>query len=147
MLNQSKKNLLEALKASGYSEAIGTELKDVENQIARCEALINEQKQQCLSDAITEADVRANLNQFKNFIRMNRTQEIQAMLRKYVERVTVTESTIEVAFKAAFSFCNCETPVYYRWKVKDTTSHVKYLSEYGLLNRISAHFSELIHSA
>ena len=147
MLNQSKKNLLEGLKASGYSKAIGTELKDVEDQIARCEALINKQKQQCLSNVITEDDVRANLNQFKDYIRMNRTLEIQAMLRKFVERVTVTESTIEVAFKAAFSFCNCETPVYYRWKVKDTTSHVKYLSEYGLLNRIPAHFSKLIHSA
>lgn len=52
----------------------------MEDQITRCEALINEQKQQCLSNVITEDDVRANLNEFKNYIRINRTQEIQAML-------------------------------------------------------------------
>ncbi len=146
MLNKAKKNLMEALKQD-YSKSVTEELRDVESQIEKCQTLLTEYERKNIDIRITEDEVRKNLEKFKQYVKKQRSSELQAMIRHYVKRVTITDTTVEVAFLAAFFFCNGEKSVYYTWQAKTSINHMKYLAEYGLLTHIPEHFNKLIHSA
>lgn len=105
LLKKSRDNLLEAIKATGYNKSIGDELKNVDSQIERCSAFINEytaKNDTC--PVFTEEQVKQCLPQFKEFAKHSKREEIRSMIQNYVNRVTVYNDKIEVTFTVAFSF-------------------------------------------
>lgn len=134
VLNKQKRNLMDALKQTGISKAIAEELSDIESQIEKCETLLQKEKEKVRKEPITEEEVRRNLEGFKAFARTQQDKNMQAFVRQYVERVTVTEDQVKVAFKAAFSFCGKEVPIDYKWSIAASVYHIKHLNESGLLH-------------
>jgi hypothetical protein len=138
ILTKSRKNLLEALKETGYSKSIGEELKNVDDQIQKCNLLLEEAKAKQNKTYVSEQEVSNSVGKIKEFAKKNNKNEIQAMLRQYVERVTVFESHIEVTYKIAVLLPD-EKKQYFSWQEKTTVNALKYKEEHGLLSELSKH--------
>lgn len=140
ILTKSRKNLLEALKETGYSKSIGEELKNVDDQIQKCNLFLEEAKAKQNKTYVSEQEVSNSVGKIKEFAKKNNKNEIQAMLRQYVERVTVFESHIEVTYKIAV-LLHDEEKQYFSWQEKTTVNDLKYKEDHGLLSEFSKHNS------
>lgn len=147
MLQKSKKNLLDAIKEHGYSSSIGEALNDTEGQIQTCEALLEEYRRRNQMPTITEAEVSRIIDTMKKDFKQQDRNKLQTFIRKYVERVTITETTVEVAFQAAFFYCNGEKRVDYQISIAESMHTIKYLAQNQLYRHLSRYFPSLIGCA
>ncbi len=147
MLQKSKKNLLDAIKEHGYSSSIGEALKDTESQIQKCEALLEEYRRSNQIPTISEEKVSSAIENIKRNFKQQDRNKLQNFIRKYVERVTITETTVKVAFQAAFFYCDGEKRVTYHYYVTESVSNIKYLAQNQLYQHLSRYFPSLIACA
>ena len=147
MLQKSKKNLLDAIKEHGYSPSIGDALKDTESQIQKCEVLLEGYRRSHQVPTISEVEVEKTLENMKKDFKQQDRNKLQNFIRKYVERVTITETTVEVAFQAAFFYCDGEKRVTYHHYVTESVSNIKYLAQNQLYRHLSRCIPNLITCA
>ena len=103
VLKKSRDNLVEAIEKTGYNQALGDKLKNVEKQIEDCGTFLQkyEDRHKNIS-AFTEEQVLKNLSKIKEFAKGSHKEEVRAMVQRYVDRVTVFHDRVEVVFKVAF---------------------------------------------
>ena len=137
---------MEALKENGYNKSIGEELNNVDSQIEKCKSFLEESKSKQSKMYISEQEVRDSVEKIKDFVKKNSVNEIQAMIRQYVKRVTIFQSHIEVTYTVAFSFCK-DKKINYNWSTSLSIQHLKYLGEHRLFCNFSQNYIDRLASA
>lgn len=103
LLNNSKINLLQAIKTGGYSKSLTEELSNVENQMERCKEKMEELNQKmCDLPQFTEEQILSQIPNFKEFTKQADREEIRIRIQQCIEKVTVYNDKVEADFSIPF---------------------------------------------
>lgn len=146
LLNKSRSNLLDAIKQTGFNKSIGDELKNVEDQMERCEAFLKEcDERSSKISTVTEEQVKQSLDQLKEFAKHSEKEEVRAMIQSYVERVTVYNDKIEVTYKVALP--STKEPLKYNCESTISRNNLEKFGNQKILSEESQEIVQTLHSA
>lgn len=147
MLQKSRKNLLDAIKQTGFNKSIGDELKEVDSQIDHCTVLLNDcDKKSSNIESVTEEQVIQSLDQLKEFAKHSEREEVRSMIQNYVEKVTVYHDHIEVIYKIAFPSGSSE-PLTYNCDSSITRGNLEKFGSHRLFSEESRSLVDKLHTA
>ena len=104
-LQTARANLVDTLATVGYNKLLVDKLNALEKQIFEYEKMVETEKEQKIKIKVTREDVKQKIRELNDVIKSpTNIDSTKIMLRQYIDRIEVTNSSVEVTFKVAFSF-------------------------------------------
>ena len=104
-LRMARANLTDTVAEIGYNKTLTDKLNSLEMQISEYERIIATEQEQKSSIIVTKDDVKNKISELKEIMcNPKNAEQTKMILREYIERVCVTNQSVEVTFKVAFTF-------------------------------------------
>lgn len=105
-LKSSRSNLVDAIAQTGITKTLSERLESIEKQISEYEEMIESEKARRKGFSVTKKQVKEKIGKLKDYFNNPKYIDLtKILLREYIEKVEVNNSTIKVTLKVAFSFC------------------------------------------
>ncbi len=108
-VNKQISNLTLAIAKDIDDEIVIDKLKQLKTSKLDIEKRINEVKAKVIPE-VTEEDIKRAVSEFQNFMKENKYVECKNFLNKYIEKIVVNETNVEVTFKVASATDNSNEP-------------------------------------
>lgn len=103
-LQTARNNLVEAISEHGYSKILSGKLKEIEEQIERCEKMISDDDSRASDVRITREDVVSRIEKLRDCMKNpDNVEQTRILLHQYIERIEINNTKIKVVFKTTFS--------------------------------------------
>ena len=103
-LRTARNNLVDAIAEHGYSKTLSDRLKNLEDQIEKYEKMISDDESKTLDVRVTRDEVIERIEKMRECLKNpDNFEQTKILLRKYVDRIEVSNTRIKVIFKTTFS--------------------------------------------
>ena len=126
-LRTARNNLVDAIAEHGYSKTLSDRLKDLEEQIEKYEKMIADDESKTLDVRVTRDEVVQRIEKMRECLKNpDNFEQTKILLRKYVDRIEISNTRIKVVFRTTFS-CYIDDEEYtasYGFEVENTWREV-----------------------